>query len=303
MFENIIGNEKNKKILENSIKNRNILHSYIFVGKSGIGKMLFAKEFAKAILCTAENKPCNKCKSCLEFDNLNNPDINIITLDKDKLTIKIEQIREMIRKTFEKPIVSDKKVYIINESDLMTPQAQNSLLKTLEEPQDYITIILIAKNDNMFLPTIKSRCTKVSFNKLEDEEVKQILKQKHNYTNINNTILKIADGSVEKAISLMESEYNYENIYDIFSNIEKSNMLNFINNKEKIFTSKENVNEILEYINIIFLNKIKENNFNKGNYTNCIKTVEETKERLSKNNNYDMTLDRFLMTVWEEING
>lgn len=82
-FNKIIGNENVKKILTNTIETKNILHSYIFSGPEGIGKKLFAEEFAKMILCIDENnKPCNKCKSCIEFENSNNPDFNIITAER-----------------------------------------------------------------------------------------------------------------------------------------------------------------------------------------------------------------------------
>src|SRR5699024_1179149 len=121
-----------------------------FSGISGIGKFMFAKEFAKAILCTAnEEKPCNNCKSCESFDNLNNPDVIII--DEKENSIKTEQIKELTNNVLEKPIQSNRKIYIINNSENMTKEAQNSLLKTLEEPPQYITIILITNNENLLL--------------------------------------------------------------------------------------------------------------------------------------------------------
>lgn len=145
-FNNIIGNEKVKELLNKSIEQNNILHSYLFLGIEGIGKSLFAKQFAKMILCQNDIKPCNKCKSCIEFENNNNPDFTMI--NNDEKVIKIDQIREMNKKITEKPITSNKKVYIINNSDTMTKEAQNSLLKTLEEPPEYAVIILIASNEN-----------------------------------------------------------------------------------------------------------------------------------------------------------
>ena len=73
-FDNLLGNEKNKEILSSTIKNNNVLHSYLFVGAEGIGKTSFAKEFAKMILCEGENRPCNICSSCIEFETDNHPD-------------------------------------------------------------------------------------------------------------------------------------------------------------------------------------------------------------------------------------
>ena len=297
IFENIIGNEKNKELLNQIISMNNIAHSYMFIGKESIGKMLFAKEFAKAILCINDSKPCGKCKSCIEFESSNNPDFEII--EPDGNSIKIEQIRELIKKVYEKPIVSNKKVYIINDSNLMTKEAQNSLLKTLEEPPEYVSIILIASNENLFLPTIKSRCTKIMFKKLTDNELKTILKRKYNKLNIQELVLKIADGSVNKAESLDGKEELYNKVNRIYSSLENVNIIKLINSKEDIFKDKEQAIEMLEYINLIFFDKITSN----SNYIKCMKIVEDTKDRLKKNNNYDMTIDNLNMTVWEVING
>lgn len=127
MFNNILGNDRIKKALMNSVKNNKISHSYLFIGTEGIGKKLIAKEFAKMILCINENKYCGKCKSCIEFDSNNNPDFEIIEPDGNSL--KIEQIREFQNKVAEKPIISNKKVYIINDSDKMTRRSSKLSIK------------------------------------------------------------------------------------------------------------------------------------------------------------------------------
>lgn len=117
------------------------------------------------ILCQGESiKPCNKCKSCVELEANNNPDL--IEIEKIDGSIKIEKIRELQEKILEKPIISNKKVYIIKDADYMTLEAGNCLLKTLEEPPSFITIIMTGSNESMFLNTIKSRCMKISFNKI-----------------------------------------------------------------------------------------------------------------------------------------
>ena len=141
-FQDIIGNKTTKETLVNVVKNNKVLHGYMFIGQEGIGKFLIAKEFAKMILCENKNvTPCNNCKSCLEFEGENNPDFSIIKPDGN--SIKIEQIRNMNSKILEKPINSGRKVYIIDDSNKMTKEAQNCLLKTLEEPPEYAVIILI----------------------------------------------------------------------------------------------------------------------------------------------------------------
>lgn len=171
MNTRIKGNETNRKELEKIVQNNNILHSYLFLGKEGIGKKEIAKEFAKQILCLTKKENCN-CKSCICFETQNHPDIQIINEESE--TIKINTIRDMIQTVYQKPILSSKKIYIINDCDKMTKEAQNSLLKTLEEPPEYIIMILIASNSDMILNTIKSRCTKIVFNKLNNKEIQEI---------------------------------------------------------------------------------------------------------------------------------
>lgn len=174
-FENLIGNDKIKETLNKSIKANTVMHSYMFIGTSGIGKTLFAKEFVKMILCqSGEDKPCNKCKSCIELINNNNPDL--IEIEPENGTIKIEKIRQMQEKVLEKPIISNKKVYVIKDAHLMTKEAQNCLLKTLEEPPSFITIIMTGSNESMFLNTIKSRCMKITFQKIRKRCFKRILR-------------------------------------------------------------------------------------------------------------------------------
>ena len=190
MFEKIVGNNQIKETLEKSIKQNKTSHSYLFIGIEGIGKKLFAIEFAKAILCLNEEKYCNKCKSCIEFDTNNNPDFSYI--EPDGNSIKIEQIRNLQKRIQEKPVISNKKVYIINDAHLMTQEAQNCLLKTLEEPPEFATIVLIGSNETQFLPTIKSRCTIMHFNKIEKEELQKYLLENYGLNNISEKYFKEA---------------------------------------------------------------------------------------------------------------
>jgi len=298
MFNNILGNKEAKKILENSIKTNKISHSYIFIGQSGVGKFLFAKEFAKAILCVGEQKPCDKCEACIKFNGENNPDIQIIDEIEEK-SIKTETIKEMVKGVYEKPIASAKKVYIKKDSQKMTKEAQNSLLKTLEEPPEYVVIILITENENLLLNTIKSRCSKVKFNPLTNIEITKILKEKCDFEEVSENILEIAGGSVAHALQIQGKESLFNEIKETFSNLERLNIIDLLNKKDVLFKDKDSIYEVLNYINIILFNKTNEN----VKYTNCIKIVEETKDRLKKNSNYDMTIDNLLLKIWEEING
>ncbi len=296
MFENIVGNNNIKQMLQKTVELQNVSHSYLFIGIDGIGKKLIAKEFAKMIMCLEENKYCNKCKSCIEFDSNNNPDF--IYIEPDGNNIKIEQIRQMQSKVIEKPIISNKKVYIINDAQNMTVEAQNCLLKTLEEPPEYITIILIASNENNLLSTIKSRCTIIHFDKIENKELKEYATNVIGISNVNENIINIFQGSIGKAIRLKDKLDIYENIENIISNMNNKDIVDILNCSEILYKSKDEIEEILEYINVILLNQSKQN----IKYVKCIDIVEDTKKRLKSNSNYDMCIDNMLFNIWEEIN-
>ena len=218
-FEDLVGNDKVKNMLKNSINENNILHSYMFVGTEGIGKAMFAKTFANMLFCVSdEEKPCGNCKPCIEFLGNNNPDFMQIDAEDGK-SIKIEQIRQLQEKVIEKPINSGKKVYIINNSELMTIEAQNCLLKTLEEPPEYVVIILIVSNENKLLTTIKSRCTKIYFESLSNEKIENYIVQRQKEKVLNKNMLELCNGSIGKAITIQEKIEEYEQVEKIILNI------------------------------------------------------------------------------------
>lgn len=300
-FEKIIGNDENKKLLKNAVRNSNILHSYLFFGTKGIGKNFFAKEFSKMVLCNSKNeKPCNKCKSCIEFDSNNNPDFFVI--EPDGSSIKIEQIRQMQKSILEKPIESHKKVYIINDAETMTKEAQNCMLKTLEEPQDFIVIILIASNENNILPTVKSRCTKVFFRNLDDADIIKYINEENSEIDINKDILKLCNGSIIKAEFVIQKIDILDKIKNFVMNIDKQNELVFLQNNELFYNNKDDIILLLEYVNILLFEKIKSKLGNINGFINSMKIVESTKLKLINSNNYDMTIDNMLLKIWEEIN-
>lgn len=296
MFENIIGNEKIKEYLKTAIDEQQVSHSYLFIGIEGIGKKLIAKEFAKKILCLTENDDSSNCKSCIEFDSQNHPDFEII--EPDGNSIKIEQIRNMQKKIQEKPIISAKKIYIINDSEKMTKEAQNCLLKTLEEPPEFAIIILVGSNESLFLDTIKSRCIILHFNPIENNKLKDFLQTQYGVKNLTDGILKIFQGSIGKAIELKDKISEYEQIENILKQLNKKNLIDIISMSKIIYDSKEEIYSILEYINVILLELSRA----KYKYTNCIKIVENTKERLKNNGNYDMCIDNMLFNMWGEVN-
>ena len=256
------------------------------------------------ILCTSnETKPCKKCKSCLEFEGASHPDFLQIEPEDGK-TIKIDQIRYLQEKIAEKPVTSEKKVYIINECDTMTREASNALLKTLEEPPRYATIILITANENKLLVTIRSRCTKIVFQSLSEMELKSYLEHKGseeskviNINNVTENMLKQCQGSIGKLLKIQEEKEDYEQVEKIIENLEKEDITQIWKNSEIFYQAKEKILDLLDYMNVIFYEKLLLNK--DGKYTDAISIVEETKKKINANSNYDMCIDNLLLKLWE----
>ena len=295
MFDEIIGNDRIKNQLKQAVDLNKTSHSYLFLGISGIGKKMIAKEFAKMILCENDNKYCNQCKSCIEFDSNNNPDFTLI--EPDGASIKIDQIRQMQKKIIEAPIISKNKVYIIDDADLMTTEAQNCLLKTLEEPPEFVTIILIGSKESSFLSTIKSRCTIIKFSPIENEQIIEYLNKKYEIKNISEEMLEIFGGSIGKAEDLKDKEELFSKIIEIVENIKILELPEILKKADIIYKSQEDRIDILEAINVILFKLSKQD----IRYLNCIDIVEDTSKRLSANANYNMCIDNMIFRIWEEM--
>ena len=156
-FQEIWGNAPLVEQLKRAAAGGKSSHAYLFLGGAGAGKRLIANTFAKALQCeNAGEKPCGICRSCQSFDNGNHPDI--IYVRGEKKNLLVDDIREQILETVDlKPYHYDKKIYIIEKADTMNVQAQNALLKTLEEPPAHAVFLLLAERAEAFLQTILSR--------------------------------------------------------------------------------------------------------------------------------------------------
>lgn len=297
-FENLIGNEKIKSLLTGAVQANNVLHSYLFVGIDGIGKSLFAKEFAQTILCSSDKeKPCKTCKSCLEFQGESHPDFLQIEPEDGK-AIKIEQIRYLQEKIAEKPVTSEKKVYIIQDSDKMTREAANGLLKTLEEPPSYAILILITANESKLLATIKSRCTKIAFQSLSEEEIKTYLKSQDNEQNMTSNMIRQCQGSIGRLVKIAEEQEAYTQVENVINNIKKEDITQIWKKAEVLYQAKEKITDLLDYMNVVFFEKLREEQDMR--YAKAVSIVEETKKRITANANYDMSIDNLLLRIWEQ---
>lgn len=308
-FEKIKGQNFAKKYLTNSIKSNMVSHAYMFEGPNGIGKNTMARELA-AIL--------------LEMENLfNSPDY--IEIKPDGNSIKIAQIRKLQSDILVKPYKSYK-IYVIDEAQKMTVEAQNALLKTLEEPPKYAIIILITNNKESLLDTIKSRCEIIKFTPIPMQEVASYLTMNGIDSKRASLLANFSRGSMKKAIELSESEEfhlmreevqkyvetflngNLIEIMDIQSSIEKykdqiTNVLDLlINYFRDIMMVKENVDNsmIINLDRLIFVKNMS----NKTTYSQLSKIIdiiEETKNKLRSNCNFNISIQVMTLNIYEVI--
>lgn len=173
-FQDILGQENAKKLLQNALRNETVSHAYLFSGPAGSGQMKTALTFAQAIFCTkSQEDACGECLECRKIDHGNHPDLQL--LKPDGASIKIDQIRDLQRAFSYRSGSANPKIYIIDEADKMTVQAANSLLKFLEEPPAPAVGILIADNGRSLLPTIQSRTQRIPFSPLHPDIMLQEL--------------------------------------------------------------------------------------------------------------------------------
>lgn len=216
-FSEIYGHEKVKQILKRAVETNNVGHAYIFEGPCGVGRYSAAKVFAEALLCAEGDgvEPCGVCSSCRMCEAKSHPDVRVITNQLYDSSVKSENlltdtIRSMKREIYQKPCLGDRKIYIIPNADSMNISAQNSLLKILEEPPLYCTIILIAQNSNAFLETVLSRAVRVRFSPLENTLIADWL-VKNGVCGAERALsaASLSGGSIGNAVSIAADEEIY----------------------------------------------------------------------------------------------
>ena len=213
-MERALGQNHIYEHFKNAIAAGKLSHAYILHGERGMGKLNIAKEAAKAIQCESNapektdktGEACGQCKSCHQAESDNQPDIKYVI--PSKKTLGVDDIREQVNDdALIKPYGSPYKIYIIPKSDTMTVQAQNALLKTIEEPPSYAIFILLAANTDAFLPTILSRCVMLNARTVAEGEIVDELKSKYGVGDYDAKVAaSFAGGNIGKAEKLISSD-------------------------------------------------------------------------------------------------
>ena len=325
-FEDIIGQEQIVEHLKTAVKTDQVNHAYVIQGERSSGKGFIAKVFAEALQCEnqKDGDACGECHSCKQAEGGNQPDIIRVTHEKPN-TIGVEDIRKITQDVVIKPYSSKRKIYIINEAEKMTVQAQNALLKTLEEPPSYAVIILLTTNVDALLQTIQSRCILLTMKPVRDELVKKYLMQDVKVPDYKADVcVAFARGNVGRAKALASSE-EFDNItHDAVAllkyirDMEISDILTAIKKISEykmeiddyldimavwyrdvlLFKATNDINHLIFRDELPYIKKTADQSTYEG-IEIIIDALETAKSRLKANVNFDLTMELLLLTMKE----
>ncbi|MCI5649571.1 MAG: DNA polymerase III subunit delta' [Fusicatenibacter sp.] len=325
-FRDVVGHQEIIEHLQNAISMGKVSHAYLFGGESGSGKKLLATLFAMTLQCEQHGiEPCMECPSCRKAISKNHPDIISITHEKPN-TISIDEIREqLINDVTIKPYGSPYKIYIINEAQKMTLQAQNALLKTIEEPPAYAVILLLADNPDALLPTITSRCVQLNLKPVGNQMVKNYLMERMHIPDYQAEVdASLAQGNIGKAERIAGSpEYAevLENALRLVRYSDTMQLHEIVEAIKKLTAEKDNIEDYLDIFSVWFrdvllfkatrevdtlvfkqeINSIRER-AKKSSYEGLeqiIDAIQKARVRLKANVNFDLTMELLFLTIKE----
>ena len=276
-FDNLLGHTAVKQSLNNAILKNRISNAYIFEGIEGVGKRLCAHIFAQALVCNSNTPPCGVCPMCIQAKSGTLPDIFVLEKDKDKASVGVDNVREqIISQVYLKPMNTERKIFIIEQGDDLSPAAQNALLKVLEEPPSYVTFIICVTSKEKLLPTVVSRSQVISFFPVEENLIKDYLKDLGLDESDAQVLSRLSGGSIGLAKQMMTSSDKKERIdksIKLLTSLSK-NSLSIRDMVDFLSEERENIYEIIDYLmtflrdcvliktnldkNIVFLNHISD---------------------------------------------
>lgn len=325
-FKDVVGHKDIIQYMKNAIDQKKLSHAYIVNGQRGSGKKLLSRLFAMTLQCeSGQNEPCGVCKSCVQTKSGNQPDI--ITISHEKPTsISVDEIREQVNgDILIKPYSSPYKIYIIPEADLMTTQAQNALLKTLEEPPEYAIIFLLTENADNLLATIRSRCVMLKLRNIKDKLVKKYLMEELKVPDYQAELCAaFAQGNIGRATMLAKSEHFNEikdDAIQLMKYIDQMELQEIVSAIKQINKYKLEVTDYLDILTIWYRDvllykatkdvaglvlgdqiKFIKEKAAKSSYEGIetiLSSIEMAKQRIKANVNFDLLMELLLLTIKE----
>lgn len=327
-YSDIIGHEDIVKHFKSSIELGKVSHAYILNGEKGVGKKTLANVVAKSLQCESGNPdPCGECTSCLQVESNNQPDIIWINHEKPNV-ISVDEVRSQIVNDIDlKPYRSKYKIYIVPDAQMLNPQAQNALLKTLEEPPEYAIIMLLTDNVDKFLPTILSRCIVLNFKPVQPLEMIEYLEEQLGIEKAKAKFCAdFAQGNLGKAVRLAISpDYNEikEDSVRLLRRIHEMDMEDIIMAVKKMGKYKLDVTDYIDIMTMWFRDILMVKISNSPNkiifkeefsvmkkqasrtsyegIEEILKAMNKLKIRLEANVNFDIAMELTMLTIKENM--
>ncbi len=325
-FKDVVGHKDVIRYIQNVVKEDKVTHAYIINGETGSGKKMLATLFAATLLCEKGGQdPCNTCHSCIQAESGNHPDIILVSHEKPN-SIGVEEIRQQVNNTVGiKPYQEPYKVYIIPQADMMTVQAQNALLKTIEEPPEYAVVMLLTENADALLATINSRCVMLKLRNIRDTLIRKYLMEKLMVPDYKADVCAaFAQGNMGKAIMLANSEHFNEIREEAVRLLQHVHEMDLNEIIESVSRVSEYKLEITDYLDIIMIwyrdvllykatqdtarvvlkDQIKymKEQAKKSSYEGIeliLKSLEKAKARLRANVNFELVMELLFLTIKE----
>ena len=325
-FKAVVGHSEIIQYIQNAVTEDKVSHAYILNGEKGSGKKMLAGLFAQTLQCEKGGaEPCYECHSCKQAVSGNHPDIIWVTHEKPN-SISVDDIRVQINGDIQvKPYNGKYKIYIVPDADMMTVQAQNALLKTIEEPPAYAVILLLTENANSLLPTICSRCVMLKLRNIKDQLVKRYLMEQLQVPDYKADVCTaFAQGNIGKAAMLAGSEH-FNEIKDeavrLLKNIDTMELGDLVEAVKRISAYKIEITDYLDILMIWYrdvliykatmnidrlifgeeIDSIRER-AKKSSYEGIetiLEALEKAKARLRANVNFDLVMELLLLTIKE----
>ena len=327
-YKDVIGQKSVVAHMKKALQLHTVSHAYIINGEKGMGKKLLADIFSTALQCEAGgDEPCMECRSCKQAVGRNHPDIKWITHEKPT-SISVDEIREqLVNDMGIKPYSGRYKIYIIDEGEKMTPSAQNTLLKTIEEPPAYGMVIILTANREMLLQTILSRCVSLNMRAIGSDEIKKYLMEKQGIPDYRAAMAaKFAGGNLGRAIDIASSDdFNQmkDDVVRALKNIPKMTVADISQSVKELAVYKEQMDVYLNLVTSWFrdvllykasslsdklvfadeLDAVKKQakNATYDGLEGIFEEIDELKGRLKSNVNFDVSVELLFIKIRDEL--
>lgn len=256
----LAGNGGVRRALELAISADRLPHAMIIEGEGSSGKSVLARFLAAALLCSGAEAPCNNCRACALVRAGTHPDLFLTELLDKKKNISVEQIRKLRNEAYIRPVMSDRKVFIIESADTMNSQSQNAILKILEEPPGGTVFILNVRSRAALLPTIISRCATYSLYDPETDEAAEYISAHYGVSKVEAIeLLKENSNSLGRAVAALSSKKSgsHQLAMDYLDAADNGTLYELIAITASIEKDRVKTSDFFSHLSFLLLNRIK----------------------------------------------